>query len=71
MQFNIILPTTSSSSKDKSEKNIVKNPKTFQLVVLEIFFIVVKQKSCYLKPVNNSNISVGWGGASGAHAEGP
>jgi len=61
MHFNIILPTTSSSSKDNSEKkSIIKNPKHLQLVVLEILFIAVKQMSCYLKPVNNGNVSVGW-----------
>jgi hypothetical protein len=58
--FNISLPTTSSSSKYKSEYNINKNPKNFQLVVLEFLFIVVHQMTCYLKPVNNGNIRVGW-----------
>ena len=67
MHFNIILPTTSSSSKDNSgKKSINKNPKNFQLVVLEILFIAVKQMSCYLKPVNNGNISVGWEEAWGS-----
>lgn len=42
------------------KKILIKNLKIFQLVVLEFFFIVVKQMSCYLKPVNNGNISVGW-----------